>query len=189
MKKFLLISTAVLMMAGVTNRAMAQDTEVTTSTITSELAAFAIINVENNTTPPSLELVRPLIAGAKIEPIQDNGSWINITSVKDVNNYFVTAAITSGVVHTSTVLEVTAAGKTGESGYGNFGISGGIQTLSATPETILTDIGTCYTGIGNNTGYNLTYKWSVTDTDEAYKALLAKGVASDIIITYTIDEL
>jgi hypothetical protein len=116
----------------------------------------------------------------------DQSTWVNYSSiVASGNTRTVSAAITTGTVPTGLALKVTAANAVAANGKGRLGTAQGQITLSATAQSIITGIGSCYTGNGQNSGSNLTYALELTSTDN-YDELVQANTS--ITITYTLTE-
>lgn len=149
--------------------------------ITYEIPAMANIAIAGSA--PSFTFAAPA-PGAPVAAVTSNTSWINYTSlIEDASTNRISAEISAGTVPTSTTLKVTAA-TDAAGGDGTVGTVSSIITLSETPQDIITSIGSCYTGVGDTKGHQLTYEWSVDAT--GYAALKTAASASDITITYTI---
>jgi hypothetical protein len=92
----------------------------------------------------------------------------------------------AGTLPTGSNLIVTAGAATGD-GAGTKGTSAGAVTLASTGNdfTIITGIGSCYTGDGANKGHNLTY--SLTEDGGNY-ANLNFSTDYTVTITYTLSD-
>ncbi len=181
MKKLGLLFTMVGAAFLLTTNVMAQDTGEAGEAVTYSLPAMKILDIEG--TAPSLTFAAPAEAGTAVEPVTDNASWLNYTSVIATGTTNKVTCVLSGTaVPTSTVLKVTAAAHAG-TGNGTYGTTANQVTLSTSAVDVITGIGSCWTGDGNLNGHQLTYEWSITSS--AYAALVTAG-AADITATYTI---
>lgn len=185
MKKLLFVLFAIGLMAGFSNKVVAQaafDNEV----FTYQLDAFAILDIEG--TPPSLELVKPTNAGLAVPDVSTDAnatwSWINYTSIIDVDETYDVTVEIDVMPPSFTTLKVAAAEHFG-TGDGSFGTRVGDVTFAAieTAEDIITGIGSCWSGDGAN-GHKLTYTWGITAG--AYANAVSVASASDITVLYTI---
>ncbi|NOY96889.1 MAG: hypothetical protein GXO81_11080, partial [Chlorobi bacterium] len=93
--------------------------------------------------------------------------------------------ITNGSVPTGLTLTVTADADAG-AGKGAVGTSAGLVTLSATAQTLISGVKSCWTGNGSSKGHNLTYKLDLTSADN-YSDLA--NADTDITITYTLTDI
>lgn len=181
MKKLIMISAAVVMMAGLTTGAMAQDTNEAGQAVTYTLPAMAILDVEG--AAPTLTFAAPTEAGTAIAAVTSNTSWINYTSIiETASTNKVSVILTGTAVPAGTTLKVVAATHDG-TGNGTYGTPTAVVTLSQTAQDLITTIGSCFTGTGETAGHQLTYTWSV-DADK-YATVVA-AAAADITATYTI---
>jgi len=86
-------------------------------------------------------------------------TWLNYSSIIDGNS---TNSICVNINSGSKPTEVEVKMNIGEdmgAGAGKLGKSTGQILLNEYPQTIITDIGTCYTGMGPGKGHQLTYSW------------------------------
>ena len=94
-----------------------------------------------------------------ITPSTLNKTWLNYSSiVEDGSTNYITVHISSGSLppESSVNLEI---GEDAGAGAGTTGRPSTQLTLSRYPQNIITDIGSCYTGRGNEKGHQLTYSW------------------------------
>lgn len=149
--------------------------------VTYEIPAMANIAIAG--TAPSLTFTAPA-SGAPVAAVISDASWINYTSVVGSSSTNkISVAISSGTLPVSTTLKVTAAADA-SGGDGAIGTASSTLTLTEAPQDIITAIGSCYTGVGDTKGHQLSYEWSVDAT--GYASLETAASASDITITYTI---
>ena len=170
-------------MAGFAGKVKAQDTYTAGEAITYQLDAMRILDVEG--TPPSLHLVAPAIAGVAVRDTTCATSWLNYTSIIAVGATNKITVSISNMPPTFTTLTVTATAHAG-TGNGTYGSPAGTVTFSAasTASDLITQIGSCWTGIGNTNGSKLTYSWGITAG--SYASAVSVTSASDITATYTI---
>lgn len=88
------------------------------------------------------------------------------------------AALTSGAIPVGFGISATAGAP---AGTGDTGSSNGIQTISATPATMITGIGSGYTGIAAANGSNVTYVATISAV-----ANLIATAATTLTVTYTL---
>jgi hypothetical protein len=183
MKKSLFIFAAVLMMAGLGGRAVAQDTNTAGDVITYQLDAMAILDIEG--TAPALHLIKPNEAGSPVPDVSSELSWLNYTSIIGTGLTNKVTVVLTKVPPTFTTLKVVAAAHAG-TGDGTYGTASSELTLASaiTAQDIITAIGSCWTGTGNTNGHKLTYTWGITGG--SYEDAISVASATDITATYTI---
>lgn len=150
------------------------------SSFTITIQPASVIRIVPGTITLSLT---PLVAGGPVTNDVDNSSYLRVTSIVSGNNSNkkVQANITMGSVPSGTVLKLAATKCI--TGSGTFGTASSI-TLNNTAQTIITGIGSCYTGDGPLEGYNLTYRWEL-NTGNTVNLIAGTTVVS---ITYTISQ-
>lgn len=86
-------------------------------------------------------------------------TWLNYTSVVEENSTnLISANLTTVDLPAEVIIKLKVGMATG-AGYGQKGVSVGTITLSNYPQTIITNIGTCFTGQGANMGHQLNFQW------------------------------
>ncbi len=126
-------------------------------------------------------------AGASVQTSPnstDNHSWLQVTSIAPAGvTRKIQVSITNGNIPSGTLLKLSAANcSTGE------GIRGTATTtpfalLKNTNITLVSGIGSCYTGISNTSGYNLTYSFM---PNPANLGAIRSFTSNMITVTYTI---
>lgn len=157
MKKLKLTIALSLFAAAISGNLSAQDTNTDNHTITISIPKVALVDIEPSATKNlTLGFTAPSEAGNPVVASPANNSlWLNYSSIKsgsDTRNVTVKLnALVPGID-----IHVTAAAATG-AGAGTLGTPAGLLTLSAADQTIISGIGSAYTGNGANNGHNLTY--------------------------------
>ena len=102
-------------------------------------------------------------------PISASGAinddlWINYTSclATGSNSRSVSVHIASGSIPNGVSLILSPSAYSG-SGQGTFGSPSRNIILSNTPQTLISGIGRCYTGDGQNNGHKLSYSLNISD--------------------------
>lgn len=88
--------------------------------------------------------------------------WINYSSIvaENVSNrIFASLAATDLPAEISIKLNIK---EYKGNGYGKFGVPSLPIFLSTTPQTIITDIGSCFTGLGKGVGHMLIFSWELS---------------------------
>ena len=95
----------------------------------------------------------------KLAPKTVDTVWINYSSVI-VNNStnMICASLASADLPAEIAIKLKVGPDVG-AGYGQVGKPTIPIYLSTSPQAIITDIGSCYTGQGNNKGHLLTFTW------------------------------
>ncbi len=167
----------------------AQDTNSDNHTLTVTIPEVALLDIEG-TGPVTLAPAAPTEAGNPIDFTSDtdNSLWLNYSSIvgtapDDARTVKVSAA---GTLPTGSNLIVTAGAATSDGG-GTKGSSSGAVTIAAvaTDYTVISGIGSCYTGDGANKGHNLTY--SLTENTTNYGSLNF-STNYTVTLTYTLSD-
>ena len=96
------------------------------------------------------------------------------------------SAFIEGTIPEGVVVSVVASPYSGE-GKGKTGIPSGKVILSNTPQDIITNIGSCYTGDGIHNGHQLTYTVELDKTAGSY-AKLNFDESTTVSVTYTLSD-
>lgn len=173
----------VVILAGFTSRAVAQDTQTDNHQISVVVPVVALLDLETSATRNFTAcFTKPANdeAGDKIvAPAANNTLWLNYTSIqagtttKKVN--VKANAVVDGVdIH---LVAASAAGGAGTKGTPTAGFN-----LSTTDQTLISDIGSAYTASGPTSGHQLTYTFIA---DDANYANLRSGTTT-VTVTYTL---
>lgn len=186
MKKLFLTLAISLLVFGVTNAQ--SDTDVASHTVTVGIPEVAVVDIEGGAAGTSINLGATFSgeAGVGLDYTGATNSdlWLNYTSVTSTTdpNRTISVQITGGTVPTGLELNLTAAAPTG---VGTLGAPGAALTLTtASAQTVLAGIGSCYTNDGHGEGSNLTY--SLSETSGSFSSLTE--VSEALTITYTISD-
>jgi hypothetical protein len=136
----------------------AQDTNTDNHTITISVPEVALVDIEPVATKNiTLGFTAPTEAGNPIVANASNNTlWLNYSSIKSVADPTRNVSVKLNAILPGIDIHVTAAAATG-SGGGTLGTPAAQLTLSAADQTIISGIGSAYTGNGANNGHNLTY--------------------------------
>jgi hypothetical protein len=182
--KFTLVSSMfVMIMAGLSVRAVAQDTQTDNHSISVVVPVVALLDLETSGTRNfTASFTKPAVdeAGEKIlAPAANTALWLNYTSIqagtttKKVN--VKASVLVDGVdIH---VVAGTAVGGAGTKGTATAGFN-----LLTTDQALITDIGSAYTSSGPSAGHQLTYTFIA---DDANYANLRSG-STTVTVTYTL---
>ena len=164
----------------------AQDDKSSGHTVTISIPEVALLDLEGSKSI-SLAPKAPTEAGEGFDftDAEDNSVWINYSSVVGKHKYrTVTVEITEGHVPEGLILQATASNDAGN-GKGNMGKSSGRIILSNSPQKIIYNVGSCFTGNGIKSGHNLNYKLDI-ESDADYAKLT--NTETDLTITYTLTD-
>ncbi|MGE8556830.1 MAG: hypothetical protein ACN6OB_23145 [Chryseobacterium jejuense] len=158
MNKLKLTVAMSLFAAAISGSLSAQDNNTDSHTITISVPEVAIVDIEPSATKNiTLGFTAPTEAGNPILPSAANNTlWLNYSTIKSETKPSRRVTVKLNAIIPGIDVHVTAAGPTG-AGAGALGASAGLLTLSAADQTIISDIGSAYTGNGANNGHNLTY--------------------------------
>jgi hypothetical protein len=120
-------------------------------------------------------------ASAPKMELKDDNQWLNYTTLVQLSdpNLSITAQIVSGTLPEGMVLQLEALPYQGMS-KGKQGTPVGKITLSYSPQVIISNIGTAYTGNGRNEGYQMVYTYITRDFSK-----VSSG-SSSVYVQYTI---
>ncbi len=158
--------------------------------ISLKIPEVALINVYSNSAI-SLGNNTVIEAGQPLNIEDTNNSvWINYSSIvgsQTQPSRDISIRISEGTIPDGVKLYVKVAKDMG-AGAGKMGKPIGIaQELTANPLTIITDIGSAYTGVGENKGNNVQYTLKLSDEPNAY-ANLDFDQSSTLVINYTLTD-
>ncbi|NEW78906.1 MAG: hypothetical protein GZ086_05660 [Gelidibacter sp.] len=155
-----------------------------------KIPEVALINVYSNLAV-SLGNNTVVEAGKPLNIEDTNNSvWINYSSIvgsQTQPSRDISIRISEGAIPAGVKLYVKVAKDMG-AGAGTMGKPvGTTQELTANPLTIITDIGSAYTGVGANKGNNVQYLLKLSDEPNAY-ANLDFDQSSTVVINYTLSD-
>ena len=192
--KNLLFASVIVLSA---NASFAQDSKIATHLVTITVPQIALLDLEvaSGTTDVTLAGTAPTEAGLPMTfgTAATNATiWMNYSSiVKGALLRNVSVAITNGAVPSGLKLTVEASAASSD-GKGTLGTASSELTLTNVAQSIVTGIGSSYTGNLASKGRSLTYKLNYA-TDEAtnYAALRYVDIAdvSPLTITYTLTDI
>lgn len=191
MKRFKFTLALSLAAIAVFGNLSAQDTNTDNHTLTISVPEVALVDIEpaaskNITlgfTAPS-EAGNPIVANAANTTL-----WLNYSSIKSVADPTRNVSVKLNAVIPGVDINVTAATATG-SGAGTLGTPSAQLTLSTADQTIISGIGSAYTGNGANNGHNLTYALAPGSTPGGVAAYADLTAAANTVatVTYTISD-
>lgn len=128
-----------------------------------------------------MDFAVPFNPGNSIDPVIDNSKWLNynITVTPPELPVSVTAEITSGAISEGLQIQLQAGAYIGTGG-GDPGITSGNLILTNIPHVLISNIGSCNTGVGVGVGHQLTYTLSISD----YNSI--KSSSSTVNVLFTI---
>ncbi len=191
MKKLNLTIAASLFAFALCGNLSAQDLATDNHTVTISIPEVALVDIEPSATKNiTLGFTAPTEAGNPIIPAAANTTlWLNYSSIKSVADPTRNVSVKMNAIIPGVDLQVTAAAATG-AGAGTLGTSAGLLTLTGTDQTIISGIGSAYTGNGANNGHNLTYAIAAGSGPggvAAYADLEATATVA-ATVTYTISD-
>lgn len=159
-------------------------------TITITVPEVALVDIEPSASKNiSLGFTAPTEAGLPITPSGTNNTlWLNYSSIKSVADATRTVSVKVDAIIPGIDIKVTAAAATG-TGDGTLGTPTAQLTLTAVDQTIISGIGSAYTGDGANNGHNLTYTLDAgSSSGTALYADLEAVTNAGTTVTYTISD-
>lgn len=160
-------------------------------TITITVPEVALVDIEPSASKNiSLGFTAPTEAGLPITPSGTNNTlWLNYSSIKSAADATRNVSVKVNSIIAGIDIRVTAAAAAG-AGDGTLGTPSAQLTLTAADQTIISGIGSAYTGNGANNGHNLTYALapgSSSGTIAVYADLEAVASALATVV-YTISD-
>ncbi|UOU99651.1 hypothetical protein MUU74_06775 [Chryseobacterium daecheongense] len=191
MKKHKLSAILSLIALAFATQLNAQDSNTDNHTIGITIPEVALVDIEPAASKNiTMGFTAPTEAGLPITLTGTNNTlWMNYSSIKSVTDATRTVSVKLDAVIPGVDIKVTAAAATG-SGAGTLGTPSAQLILSAADQTIISGIGSAYTGDGANNGHNLTYALSPgsgSGSVAAYEDLEATTTAV-ATVTYTISD-
>ena len=180
--------TIAALMVMTANMTFAQDTDAFSHTVQIGIPEVALLDIEASSAI-NLQGTAPTEAGeAATFDATDNASWINYSSIVGTSKpaRHVDVQITDGTVPAGLLLKVTAgapsAGGDGTKGAAN---ANSIILSEISASSIISGIGSSYTGNGVAKGHNLTYALSLDPAAGSY-ANLNFDESATLTISYTL---
>lgn len=192
MRKIALMTTCLAGLSCLSTGLLAQDSKTAAHQLSVDIPAVAIIDVEpTGSTTVNLSFAKPTEAGNPITASTSdvaNGLWLNYSSiVTDAEGANPTRSIAVKInpLLPGIDLSVQAGTYQGSEGAGKFGTPGtDAVKLTTADQTIITGIGSAYTGTGANNGHNLTYSAKVGTAAD----LVSNAALNTTTVTYTISD-
>ena len=207
MKKLVLTAATVLFLSGlsmakvVTPAGDNDDKDNAQHSVTVNVPTVALVDVENaegseaDITLSFNEDDLVTEAGSKLvfKDVTNNNLYLQYTSIIRKNkSQSITAELQNSNIPSGMNLQVSTAAavkntgtEKGTTGTGNTDYQT-LETVSGnngSAKTLVSGIGTCYTGTGGAYGHQLTYRLTIDDTDAAYNNLTADSYETTVVYT------
>lgn len=169
---------------GISLLSQAQDAATDAHTVQITIPNVALVDIEpSGSKNIALAFTAPTEAGEPVvAPTANTALWLNYSSiVAGTSTRNIQVRVTSGTLPSGTDLTVQAAAPTG--GEGTLAAAGSVITLSTTNQSLLSGIGSAYTGDGANNGHQLTYNLALASGGYAN---LKSDASTTVTVTYTI---
>ena len=143
--------------------------------------------VSENSTNINLPLAAPQEAGnpVQLSNISDENIWLNYSSiVTHVQHKRKIVAMVEGEIPSGIQVKVKASEAVG-SGKGKKGEPTGEVTLTGEPSDIIVNIGSCFTGKGQQNGHYLSYELEIDESAGNYDHLALQNSSIQVIYTLT----
>jgi hypothetical protein len=143
--------------------------------------------VSENSIDVTLSLAATQEAGdpVQLSNISNENIWVNYSSiVTHAQHKRKIVAMVEGEIPSGIQVIVKASDAIG-SGKGKKGEPTGEVTLTGEPADIIVNIGSCFTGKGQQNGHYLSYKLEVDETAENYNQLALQNSSIQVIYTLT----
>jgi len=124
----------------------------------------------------------------KITPSTKDTTWLNYSSViDDKSTNSISASIISGNLPVEVVVKLNIGEDVG-AGAGTMGKPTGIISLNEYPQTVITEIGTCYTGQGSKKGHPISYSWEWLPPYDVDHSSIDDNIEISVIYTLIADK-
>ncbi|HEY9221410.1 MAG TPA: hypothetical protein VIO43_07520 [Lutibacter sp.] len=191
-----LLFAAVIILSANASFAQIVDSKIATHLVTISIPEVALLDLEvaSGTTDVTLAGTAPTEAGLPMTfgtAATNAAIWMNYSSiVKGALSRNVSVAITDGAVPTGLKLTVEASAASSD-GKGTLGTASSELTLTNVAQSIVTGIGSSYTGNLATKGRNLTYKLNYASAEATNYAALRfiDTAAAPLTITYTLTDI
>lgn len=157
---------------------------VTTNNLTLGIPEVSLL--ATSSTGISLTLSAAVVAGVTIQAsVSDSSAYVQFSSVISEGSPRTLSAKYSGTMPGGTTLALKALAPNANA-IGNSGtlISSNV-TLSTSDAIIVTDIGSCYSGIAADDGFRMKYTWGLDNPSANYADVRATA-ATNITVTLTL---
>lgn len=165
MRNYIITGICLLGAVCFSNGIKAQDTNTDNHTISIEVPEVALLDIEASATKNiSMNFTSTGEAGDALKKPDDNSSlWLNYSSiVSGTATRTVTVSVDAPIDGIDINLKITGS----TTGAGTLGtVTPDPITLTASPATIITGIGSCYTVSGASSGCQLTYSLAASATN------------------------
>lgn len=185
MKKLFFVLGIFLLSSMVGSRVMGQAAQTTTNNLSLGMPELNLLS----STSASINLVlTTAVAGEAVKSsISDSTARLKISSViSDAQSRSLSAQVTTGVIPAGTTLKLRAKDPNVNFGGTKGTLVGSDVTLSAgTGASIISGIGSCYSGTTADDGYVLKYTWGLDNPASTYGSIRASS-GSLLTITLTL---
>jgi len=173
------------------NAARAQDSNTDNHTISISIPEVALVDIEPAAAKNIvMGFTAPIEAGLPlVAPTNNSTLWLNYSSIKSTADATRIVSVRLDALIPGVDINLTAAAAAGAGG-GELGVPNGSSlTLTAADQTIISGIGSAFTGDGVSNGHNLTYALALGNGTSvaAYEDLEATTTAI-ATVTYTISD-
>jgi hypothetical protein len=174
---------------GISTSLSAQDTNTDNHTIGITIPEVALVDIEPAASKNiTMGFTAPTEAGLPIVASGTNNSlWLNYSSIKSDVDVTRNVSVKLNALVPGIDIKLTAAAASG-AGDGTLGTPSAQLTLSAADQTVVSGIGSAYTGDGASNGHNLTYELAPGAASIASYADLQATTTATATVTYTISD-
>jgi hypothetical protein len=188
MKFFIILNSILCLIAGAPFLGHGQNNQVNHK-VNIEIPDVALIGlVSNGDSHVNFIAAAPGEAGNRIELAkikQNKEVWLNYSSIiRSHTHRRKVVAVVQGEIPPGLRLTVEASPPAGR-GKGMLGSPSGRINLTTDPTELISDIGSCYTGMGPNNGHLLSYRLEEDDSGEAMAALTENQISLQVVFTLT----
>jgi hypothetical protein len=186
MKRIHLILLATLLSGFPTHKVSAQEKD-NTAKLPIQMAIPPSARLSMGSSELQFSIFKTVGNEKKLAPSTVDSIWLNYSSVIEHNSTnTISASLSTGDLPAEVAIKLTVGSDVG-AGYGQVGKPTMPVYLSTYPQPIITDIGSCYTGMGNNKGHLLIYSWELNKGYDAEALKYEQWTNLRIRVIYTIN--
>lgn len=122
-----------------------------------------------------------------LHPSTIDSVWLNYSSIVEKNkSNTIYVNLASADIPAEISIKLKASYDAGQ-GNGQVGTPSETIILSEYPQPIITNVGSCFTGLGNQKGHLLVFSWVFNPDYDKEFSLLDENTAISVQVTYTIN--
>lgn len=187
MKKSLLVLSITLLGVLLCSNVMGQDTQAASNSLSLGMPEVLLLK---SSASINLQLTTAIAGESVKSSISDTTARLKVSSVVATGKTrTLSAKVTTGPVPAGTTLKLQALSPTVGANYGgDMGtlVGSDVTLTTSSDATIISAIGSCFSGIAADDGYRLKYTWGLDNPGTNYGSVRATGTVVPITVTLTL---